>query len=119
MNIKSVGLNSFQNTSFGLITDNALNRFYPQRYIQKGKELDTFLKIINDNDFILNHNDKKARFELYATNYQTSYFFPDPKDKFPKIELMEAILDKMAKMKKKFHYLPKRATKMTLMEFNG
>ena len=117
MNIKSVGLNSVQNINFGLITDSAQDRLYPQRYIRPDKELDTLLKIINDDDFILHHDNKKNRFEIYATDYQTSYFFPDPKNKFPKLELMEAILDKMADMKKKFHNIPKREEKLTLNDF--
>ena len=73
---------------------------------------------VND-DFILHHDNKKNQFAIYSIDYQTSFIFKDPKDKLPKVELMEAILDKMADMKKKLHSLPKREEKLSLSEFNG
>ncbi len=115
MDIKPLSLNSVSNVGFGLLTPSAENRLFNSRYIE-GQELNTALRLSTDEDFILNY--EKNRFELSAVNYQYSFVFPDPKNKFPKIELMNAILDKMAEIKEKFSVLPSRKEKLSLKDYN-
>ena len=111
-------------TNFGMVTQKAAERF------EKGKNYSNFFdlngedtaialnKLSADKDFILNYNPRNNKFELYSVNYNSSFMFPDPKDKFSNIELLDAILKKMGEMKAGFSKACERKQKLTLEIFN-
>ncbi len=125
MNIKSIDFRPVKNTSFGLITEKAKERLqngrhYSNYFDMNGEDENTAInKLSDDNDFILHYNPRKNKFELSSVNYNLSFLFADPKDKFSNIDLLNALFDKMSQMKKKFQPKIKREQKLDLNVFNA
>ena len=117
MNINRIGFNINKGTNFGLLTDNAGDTLFSSSKLSQRAE-NLAMQLLEDNDFIVDFDDKRNKCEMYSINYNTSCVFPVDKSKFCTNYFLEKVVSKMSEMKNRFPFLSKREEKLNLDSFN-